>query len=246
MISNIKSDLYQFLHSPLLFFHLIVPILGALTFVGYYAVSGWDETNNVIAFIQALSTAFPVLIGIITGLVAETEKNAGSFQTMLTTKKSKCIPHMSKIIVLFIFGLAATIMATTLFSVGFQALGYSNFSILFFIKTAILLFLSMIPLYLLSYLVTFLFGKGMGMGLGIVGGLLSALLLTGLGDNVWWYNPWGIASRFSLSIFLTDFGIQQDTKQIKNAIMVLLLLSIILTALLIVIFNRWEGRKSED
>ncbi|MEG1862661.1 MAG: lantibiotic immunity ABC transporter MutG family permease subunit [Oscillospiraceae bacterium] len=246
MISNIKSDLYKYLHSPLLLFHLIVPALGALIFVGYYAVSGWEEMTNIMAFIQALSATFPVLIGIITGLLSETERNAGSFQAMLTTPKAKYIPHMSKIIVLFIFGLISTIMAMTLFSIGFQALGYSSYGILFFIKIAVILFLSVIPLYLISYLITFLLGKGMGMGLGIIGGLSSALLLTGLGDNIWWYNPWGIASRLSLSIFFIDCGAQICLKQIKNAIMVLLLLSIILTALLLLIFNRWEGRKSED
>ncbi len=244
MKNNIKSEVYRFIHSPLLLIHIIVPILGSFLFIAYSALSNQSEVYEVLALIQVLSVTFPVLIGIITGLSCEFEQNAGNFQLMLSSKTFKFMPHINKLLVLLIFGLASAIFTTTLFYIGFYFFGHTSFTALFFIKTAVLIFTSMIPLYLLSYIISFLFSKDISIGFGIVGGLISALLLTGLGDYNWWYTPWGIASRFSSSISTRHFGV--DTIEINYAIIFLLMFTIILTTLFILIFKKWEGRLSGD
>ena len=244
MRTNIKSEIYKFIHSPLLLLHIIVPAIGSLIFVGYFAISNWNEWDKVTAFIQSLTVTFPVIIGIIMAMTCEFEQNAGNFQAMLTTKNAKFVPHISKMIVVLTFGFMATIFTMILFYIGFYFTGHISFSLLFFVQTAILMFVSIIPLYLLSYLVSFLYGKGMSISLGIIGGLLSALLLTGLGDYNWWYTPWGVASRFSLSFSLIDLGV--SVNGINRAIASLLLFAIILTALFILIFSKWESEKKQD
>lgn len=51
----------------------------------------------------------------------------------------------------------------------------------------LLLWGSSVPLYLWQLILAFQFGKGVSIGAGIISGLISALMLTGLGDYVWKY-----------------------------------------------------------
>ena len=55
------------------------------------------------------------------------------------------------------------------------------------IFAALLLWGSSVPLYLWQLILAFQFGKGVSIGAGIISGLISALMLTGLGDYVWKY-----------------------------------------------------------
>ncbi|MFQ6803861.1 MAG: hypothetical protein ACLRT5_02355 [Lachnospiraceae bacterium] len=39
----LKSEAIRLKHTPLLWVHLIVPLLGAAVFLGYYSFSGWGS-----------------------------------------------------------------------------------------------------------------------------------------------------------------------------------------------------------
>ncbi|MEG1820441.1 MAG: lantibiotic immunity ABC transporter MutG family permease subunit, partial [Oscillospiraceae bacterium] len=204
--SNIKSDLYKILHTPIALIHLVVPVIGITLFLWYYSFSPWGELNKLSGYIQILSVAFPMLIGIITSMLSEIEQQAGEFYSALTTAKKKCVSHISKIVLLVALGGISALFTLVGFGVGFIKLGYTTLSLMFYVKTAMLLTISVIPLYLLQYIISFVFGKGFSIGLGIVGSLVSALLLTGLGEGVWYYTPWGIAARFSESLLLSSLS----------------------------------------
>ncbi len=248
LYTNLKSDLYKILHTPLWLIHLVIPVIGIILFLWYYSFSLWDEMNKLSGYIQTLSVTFPVLIGIITSVMAETEQKAGGFQSLLMAANSKSIPHISKLILLVLFGFSSVLLALVGFGVGFMGMGYTTFNLLFYVTTAILLLISVLPLYLLQYIVSFLFGKGFSIGLGIVGSLISALLLTGLGDGIWWYLPWGIVARFSESLLMSSLTKIEFIKYngIIQSVIFILLFSLAFTVLLISVFNKWEGRKSED
>jgi ABC-2 type transport system permease protein len=246
--TNLKSDLYKFFRTPLWLIHLVIPVIGIVLFIWYYSFSQWDEMNKLSGYIQTLSVTFTVLIGIITSVLAETEQKAGEFQSLLVTANSKCVSHISKLILLVLFGFASSLLALAGFGVCFLRMGYTTFHLLFYVKTAVLLLMSVLPLYLLQYVVSFLFGKGFSIGLGIVGGLISALLLTGLGDGIWWYLPWGIAARFSESLLMSSLS-NIDFLQYNGIIQsmtFILLFTLAFIALLLLRFNKWEGRKAED
>ncbi|MEG1385372.1 MAG: lantibiotic immunity ABC transporter MutG family permease subunit [Oscillospiraceae bacterium] len=248
LYANLKSDLYKIIHTPLWLIHLIIPTIGAGLFIWYYSVSLWDEAEKISAYIQTLSITFPILIGIITAMTAEFEQGAGDFQLLLSTPDSKSISHLSKLMLLVILGFLSSLIALAGFGIGFIKMGYTTFNIVFYIKAACLLSCSVLPLYLLQYIVSFIFGKGFSLGLGILGGLLSALLLTGLGDSIWWMLPWGIASRLSgilLMSGLSNFEIFHYGEFIRG-ILFLLLFSMIFTAFFLLVFRKWEGRKSGD
>lgn len=246
--NNVKSDLYKLCHSPLLLIHFIVPVIGIILFVWYYSFSPWNEITKVSAYIQILSVVFPVLIGIITSILAESEQKAGGFQMLLFTATPKYVPHITKLLWLIFFGLCASLFALVGFGIGFSLLGNTTFQLLFYIKTALLLSVSMIPLYLLHYIISFIAGKGYSLGLGIVGSLLSALLLTGLGDGIWTFLPWGICARFSELLLISNLrniDFLQFDGMIQGIIFIFIFTFLFLMALLLFTY-KWEGRKLED
>lgn len=245
---NIKSDLYKLLHSPLLYIHILIPATGIFLFLWYYSYSIWSELEKISAYIQALSICYPVLIGVITSNFTDMEQKAANFQTLLSTPTQKCIPHLAKLTTLIAFGFASSLLSLLVFGYGLQLLGYTTFHLLFFFFTAILLLISVFPLYVLQCIVSFVFGKGYSLGLGIIGSLLSALLQTGLGDNLWPFLPWGIAARFSDSLLIAramciDFF---DMNGMIQGIISVVFFSFLFLAIFMLVFEKWEGRKSED
>lgn len=248
LYNNLKSDLYKFFHTPLWIVHLIIPFVGAALFLWCYSGLSWDETTKLAAYIQILSVTFPVLIGIIISMLTEEEQGAGDFQLLLSAPSAKYIAHISKIIVLLIFGFVSSLLALVLFGIGFIKMGYVIFDIIFYFKVACLLFFSVLPLYLIHYIVGFIKGKGYCISLGILGGLVSALLLTGLGDGVWWMLPWGIAARFSETLLVSDLANIEflNCSGIIISIVFILLFSAAFSLLIFWIFRKWEGRKSQE
>lgn len=246
--SSLKSDLYKLCHSPLLLIHFIVPVVGMILFVWYYSFSPWNESDKLSAYIQILCVSFPVLIGIMTSILAESEQKSGGFQMLLSTATPKYIPHITKLIWLILLGFCSSLLALVGFGIGFSILGYTTFKLLFYIKTAVLLSISVVPLYLLHYIISFLAGKGYSLGLGIIGSLLSALFLTGLGDGIWTFLPWGITARFSETLLvsnLMNIDFLKFNGIIQSMIFILIFTFVFLIAL-ILLSNKWEGRKSED
>lgn len=247
-IRAIKSDIYKMVHSQVLLIHLLVPLFGMVAFLAYYTVSPWGETQKVSAYLQVLAMAFPMLIGIVTVMVSEQESQAASCQMMLSTPCKRYIPHFAKLIVIIIFGLFSSVIAVFGFGIVYRLMGNVVFPLSLYIKLAILLFFGNITLYILQYIVSFAFGKGIGLGLGIVGSLLSALLLTGIGDRVWTFLPWSIAIRFC-SMFVESKVTNVPFINLPGVIqgmMFIGLTSVILLLILVLWSTKWDGRKNKD
>lgn len=246
--SNLKSDFYKFFHSPLWCIHLFIPIVGITLFLSYYSISIADELYKLSAYIQVLSVSFPFLIGITAFVLVENEKGAGNFQLLLSLPANKYKAHFSKLLILILFGFISATMALVGFGIGFAEIDYSIYNNLFYFKTAVLLSVSVLPLYVLQYIISFFCGKGFGLGLGIVGSLLSTLLLTGLGDGGWFFIPWGIAARFSQTLLTSKTKNSEfmEYSGISQAIIFITMSCAVLLTLLFVISNKWEGRNSED
>lgn len=247
-IRIIKSDGYKVIHSALLPVYLIIPIVGAAVFLGYYKVSAWDEAQKISAYLQVLFMAFPLLIGIITVMVSEQELQAGSFQVFLCVPGKKYIPHFAKLAVLLIFGLLASFIAVLGFGMMFWTMGNKILPLSLYPKAAVLLFIGNLPLYMLQYILSFAYEKGIGLGFGIIGSLLSALLLTGLGDRIWTFLPWSIAIRLCSILVESEAANRSFTNNsgVGKGFLYLLISSILLLFVLKLWSEKWEGRKNES
>jgi len=71
----------------------------------------------------------------------------------------------------------------------------------FYGYAGLLLIVSTVILYLLHLVIAFLFDSGATIGLGIFEVLVSALLLTGLGDSIWQFVPAAWPARLMGTLF---------------------------------------------
>lgn len=244
VVKTIHADWIKSKHTPLLLIHLLFPLIGASVFAGYFHVSVWTEITNVTTFLETMAIVFPFLIGIIVGIIVQLENGACHFQLMLGTIRSRIAVYIGKLIYLIILASLSTILCIFLFAILYPVMPFS-----FYYKPLIMLLLSIIPIYLISLLVGFSLGKSVSMGIGVVGSLLSALLMTGLGDFIWKFIPWGWSIRF-IDFCILEYVNPEQFKYVfhefQMGLFVMALFTVILTIGSLIWFNYWEGTKENE
>ena len=240
----IKAEFEKCKHSAFLYIHILIPLLGAVAFAGYFHISGWDIQTNISVYLECLAVAFPFLIGIVVGMVVQLENQAGHWQLMLGTIPSRPAAYIGKISFLMISAIEAITLA-----LGCFAIMYQGVPLTIYLKAGILLVLAVFPLYLIHLFVGMRFGKGASLGLGIVGSLVMALMSTGLGDVIWKYNPWAWCIRF-MDYTVLSWNDPSSFKLVCNGfslcIIIALFFSLLLSFLSILWFCSWEGCKEND
>ena len=239
----LKADLYKFSKSKIIISHFIIPIVGVILMSLYFRFSQSNKIEEVSAYIEVISMAFPLIISIVITMIYEQEDEEG-FKYFLSTPSKRCIPHISKLLLLFVFGLIATLISILGFGLLSNLMDTEKINITFYLILAIVIFVSNVPLYMMQYLIAFCFGKGANMGAGIIGSLISALMATGLGNGIWFVLPWGYSvglSGFFLQYFMNEKSnvlLQNDVKLAVASLIVFVAISIII---LTIFSKNWEG-----
>ena len=236
MIRSLRVDLLKMKRLPITYAHVVIPVLSSALFLAYYKVCGWNDQTKVTAFYEALGVGFPVLIGIFTANLVELEQNAGEYQNILTLKH-KITAFVSKVIILNLYSFFALFLTTLLFGAGMSLSGSKGVFGVCLVST-LLIWLAGIPLYLWQMVIAFHFGKGASIGIGILGGLVSALMLTGMGDLIWRYIPSAWTARFP-----TSFLQGGDHRSMFLQLAVVMMASMVYY---IIWASRWEGRKISE
>ncbi|SHO47658.1 lantibiotic immunity ABC transporter MutG family permease subunit [Anaerocolumna xylanovorans] len=245
LFNNIRAAVFKMLHSNILFLHLLVPVLGILVFCGYYSVSSWSERDKVYGYIQAVAIVFPLMISIAVSMLYELELKAGNFQTILSAPYSRIIAHGGNFISLCLLGVFASIVTVMGFGVVFRLMGFVKFSIAFYFKLSLIMFLSNVALYFIQYIICFIAGKGLSLSFGIVGTLLSPLLYLGLGDIIWRYIPYGYGIRIA-AYYCERYTDSNSCKAIAHNFeadtVTAGVITIILAGIFIIWSNLWQGK----
>lgn len=211
----IKADFMKLKHTPFYWIHIFVPISVVTAFLLYYSYSKINSISKLNGFFEAISIAFPLIIGVICALVIEQEKKAGKFKEMISTENSRGICLFSKLMVMIIWGAISLIITVSGFYIGFQYFLKQNvFSINLYINIAVVVFIAQISLYLFHVFLSIRFGSGVSIGMGIFESMISGLFITGLGDGIWRYVPCSFAVRFSDGFFVKEAG----TADVFNAL----------------------------
>ncbi|WP_438433644.1 lantibiotic immunity ABC transporter MutG family permease subunit [Gorillibacterium sp. sgz500922] len=196
LLRLIRSDWQKVRRTPLLWLHLLLPVLFAGLFLAYAAASLRTDAAMVSGYVQVLAIGFPLVIGIVCAMAAEQEAAAGRCQRLLLAADPKALGLLSKGVVLLALGTAASVLATVLYGAGHALLlPGSPLGLAVFAQAGLILALGNAALYVVHLVLGLRFGKGASIGLGIVGSLLSALLLTGLGEGIWLAVPFGWGGR---------------------------------------------------
>lgn len=237
-----RADLLKLKNTPFVYIHILVPVIGALLILLYYSVSSWTIELKTAVFFQAIAISFPLLIGIISGIVTEQEEQAGKFTNILSIGKSKPLFYCSKLIILLLFSFISIILAIGLFGIAFR-----HFSVFLYMKICFVLFSGNIFLYIFHLFLSFRFGKGASVIIGIVGMLITTLMVTGLGDTIWYFVPWAWAIRFCDIFMLFELQSVEPANFYYQTIYCIAIFSvtIILTFISSILwFNNWEGKNS--
>lgn len=237
----LAADFQKIRNTPMLWIHIMVPSIGVILFVTYYSFSNWNTVEKVVGYIEVLSITFPLLIGIITAMAVDQEALAGNFQELLTAR-SKQKSFFSKLCMLLLLAFGSILIAVGGFAFGFEFLVHQNtFSIVFYGKLILILFLSQIFLYLLHILCSFRFGTGASIGLGIAESLVSALMLTGYGEGVWKWIPCTWAGRLC-DYYISGKTITMYINEFQRGASICLIMTVLLFAFGSLWFHYFEGR----
>ena len=239
-----RAEFVKSRHSAILYIHIVLPVLCAVVFAGYYHISGWGVSAKISAYLEALAISIPFLIGIILGQALQIEHMAGDYQLMLGTIPSRNASFLGKLVFLMCFFFGAVILA-----LGTFALLYPAAPLCLYGKALFLLLLTAFPLYVIHLYVGMRFGNGATLGLGIAGSLLSALMITGLGDTVWKAVPWAWSVRAMdfvvLSLDNPRFYLSLQA-EFAIGMTVCACSSVCLLAACLLWFRRWDGGKTTD
>lgn len=238
----LRSDFYKLWRSPFMILHIGFPVCGAGSMAFYALFSKSNEVSKLAAFFQILAIVFPFAIGIACQIVTEQEAKAGNFQNVLT------LPHriqsiLSKLSLLLLFGWLSAIIAAVLSGVFFSLTGVTHalsFEVIVWIPTII--WGSNLWVYGFQYLAALRFGGNFCIAAGAVGSLLSALLQTGLGTDIWFLIPYGFGVRFSEFALKRALGLTAVMdSEIKMGVLFCSLATSVIMGVVVFWFSRYEG-----
>ncbi|MEH6891090.1 lantibiotic immunity ABC transporter MutG family permease subunit [Bacillus sp. JJ864] len=243
----LRADFLKMKSTIFFWVHIVMPIIGIVLFLSYYYFSKVDSISKIPVYIQALSMAFPLLISVVSSFVVEQESLAGNFTELLSTEYGKRKAFISKVCLLLICGFCSALVAVVGFAAGFHFLLRQNeLPLSFYVEISFVLFGCQIFMYLFHLFLNFRFSKGASIGVGIMECLLSALMLTGMGDVIWKYMPCAWGMRLSNSFFvykLNSDGFHALQVDIQMGVVICICSTIIAFIMSLIWFSFYEGRK---
>ena len=125
-IAMVRAELVKLRHTSYWYIHTIIPILGAALFVLYFTLyKNVDEYQRLSFILELTAMIFPLMIGVIVGLIILQEEKASHFQIMLSVSKRWNV-IFAKLLVLYLSGIFSLIMMYILFAVGIKFEQISN------------------------------------------------------------------------------------------------------------------------
>lgn len=245
LIRCICSDFYKMKRTPILWLHIAAPLIGAFAFLWYYSITSNNQPlGRINTFLEVLCIVFPMLIGVLCGMTAAQEEQAGSYQIMLAGTKSRVTAYLSKLLLLLILSAFSVALA-----IGVFAAGYHAASARLYLHAAFAVWGGYVFLYVLHLFVSFRLGRGASIGLGIFGALISALMLTGLGDNIWHWMPWAWSVRICSNMI---YAIQTPSvaslaaADIQYGVYVCTAATVLSIIISLLWFWYWDGSKTNE
>lgn len=246
----LRGERLKMKHTILPGFHAAVPLLGILLFLLYYRGTAYSRQSELSGYIMVLTTAFPLIISIVCVLsVSMEEKN--HFQVFLGTAVKKRNAFLAKWFILSGMGLGAVILAVFGFMAGYSfILGKDKFDFGLCSAVSVCMWLCGQGQYVIHLYLNLSGGKSISMCAGAAESLVSALMLTGLGDGIWPFLPCAFGGRWEDCLLKGWFAGRANAKPLYPYYGRILLINIVVMAGIIglsaVWFYFYEGRRVDD
>lgn len=250
-IHGICSEILKMKRTTALWIHLALPAAAVLLFSLYYSrMQIWDSLTKASAFLQAAGIVYPFVIGVVCSGSIQLEENVG-MQFLSGTGSHKTTGLLVKLGTLLLLSLLSAALAVVGFGAVFGGiLKQDVLGIPFYFRACGVLFLSVAVLYLFHLFLSLQFSKAASIGAGIAESLVSALLLTGLGEEIWYYIPCAWAVRFAeYTVRLgADKALGQEMKELvirelERGAVCMAVMTAVAFLLFLLWFHHYEGRK---
>lgn len=247
----LRAEARKFAHTPVLWAHILLPLAGAFIFLIYDAYSAWSPQGETQMYLEALSVVWPFVAGIICGYGAEMEIQNGG-QNLLALPYGRTAALLAKWTVLMGMGLFASMLAVVGFGLVYRTFpGGDIYPPGWYFLMAVVIWAGQGVVYAFHLFLALCFGSTVSISVGVVGAVLSALMLTGLGNGRWMFFPHAWSGRWC-DFMLALAGSRGDSAleaalagQWKAPLIVCLAIFIILGAAVLIWFKLFEGRKEE-
>lgn len=246
MINIIKSEIYKIKRTWLPWIHIVLPIGYSLLFFLAAKTTGlknFEESDLVQTYFVLLGAAIPIIISFITSKVVDMEANAGKFQVLLSTTRSRTKAYLGKLLVLelgFILSLTLAIIIFALLT-GYQ-------TIFDWFIESLLIFISSLSLYMIHLWVSILLSNGASIGLGFLETMIALLSLTVIGDSIWYFIPCSWASRLPATYItmnkVSDYSYIYKELRLWSFVAFFIILILFISS--IFWFNRWDGESINE
>lgn len=243
---QLRSDRYRMRHSFLFSAHLLIPAAGIILYLLYMMIHKSDGWDHFTTYVTLVAMAYPAVTGVVTAMFTDRESRAGRMQNMLASP-SRCRVLLAGISMLLLYGLLAVAVTLAGFVLLLLCTGYGKvvgageLAGLVFILWA-----ANVPLYLVHFFLGIKFGEGVTIGAGVAETVISGVMLTGLGEGVWyvWWPSYGM--RFS-ALFLSSGRVEPDwiSQEVCRGGICGLVISVLFLWGIAIWFSRFEGRKEE-
>lgn len=249
-IRLIKADRIKLFKTSFFLLHVLIPTIAAGSLYIYSNTTSYDKVFLSTGYLELVSVFYPIIIALLSSIVAELEAEAGNCYFMLRDSRIRYLPIISKITILLVCGLAACFII----SIGLIAAGGDVFTkthpVTMSLSIVFVLWFSNIALYLFHFIIAFSFGRTINLSLGAIELLTAALLTTSLGDRLWYYIPCCYGVRLS-SMWLLRYTVKDGlllsyfNKQISYGLASAVFMIILSAVILLIWGSKWESRKFE-
>ena len=214
----LAAEMRKYAHTPVLKIHLVLPLVGMAVFLLYYSFSGWSSAGKVQAYLEVVACIWPFLTGLVCGMAAEMEAEAG-YQILLLLPPGRCRGITAKWLGLLILGLGAVLLAILGFGILYRLLlpGGDVFSLDLYVREALVIWLGQIPVYLIHLFLSIRLGKAASISAGAGGMILACLMLTGMGEGIWMYLPWAFSGRWCDYVLVYHMSVMDSAAVAEQA-----------------------------
>ncbi|OXT06989.1 lantibiotic ABC transporter permease [Thermoanaerobacterium thermosaccharolyticum] len=250
------SEIIKTKRTPLRYITFLLPVLFSSAFLWYSSVRSLSDFYIHQAFFEIWTALFvPIMAGLLFGLAANQEENAGGFINLFSNNFERSNLYIGKFIIIALSMQISMIISIFIFGIGFDLILRGNFPWVIYIASFILESIGALSLLSMYMWISFAWGLGASIGFGGFGMLVAALMSTNLGNSIWTYIPWAWPVRLSILpgaylLFISSMAYPPKIissgeliNQIASGFIFASLFFIFMIVGGIIWFKRWEGRK---
>lgn len=249
----LRADLTKLKRTKLMWILAAIPVAYAALFLAYFTGRTESSSQMYLFYMESLGIALPFFIGLAAGFMIEQERQAGHFQVLLGGTASRISGYMSKLLLLLVLQGLLIFFAVVLWIAGMKwGLHLTDIPIWSYVCGWLWLTCSNSMLLMMHVFIAFVFGMGASILMGGAGLLMTALMATGLGDQVWMYVPWAWGVRFSgLTGMVLDGSLAPEmANYVQDKMAQGMGFAVSLTAVGLAVsiawFRRWEGKTAHE